>query len=172
MTSTTLARRRLATPVGELVLVASDQGLRAVLWPDDRPGRVRLDPCADTASHPVLDAAARQLDEYFAGERDTFDLALDPLGTEFQRVVWDALTRIPSGTTLTYGQLATQVGRPGAARAVGAAVGRNPLSVVVPCHRVVGSDGTLTGFAGGLPAKEWLLAHETAVSVPGAGGST
>lgn len=102
----------------------------------------------------------RQLDEYFAGSRATFDLPLAPAGTPFQRRVWEALTRIPWGTTVTYGELAVRAGHRGAARAVGAAVGRNPISIVVPCHRVVGADGTLTGYAGGIDRKATLLALE------------
>ena len=105
---------------------------------------------------------ARQLDEYFDGSRTTFDLPLAPAGTPFQRRVWDELTRIPLGTTVTYGELAARAGHPGAARAVGAAVGRNPISIVVPCHRVVGADGTLTGYAGGVGRKAALLALEAA----------
>jgi methylated-DNA-[protein]-cysteine S-methyltransferase len=103
-----------------------------------------------------------QLDEYFAGSRATFDLALAPAGTPFQQRVWAELARIPAGTTVTYGELARRAGRPGAARAVGAAVGRNPVSIVVPCHRVVGSDGALTGYAGGIARKAFLLALEGA----------
>lgn len=105
-------------------------------------------------------AVERELDEYFAGSRQQFDLRLAPTGTPFQLAVWAQLRRIPCGGTITYGELAQRVGRPGAARAVGAAVGRNPISIIVPCHRVVGADGTLTGFAGGLDRKRALLAIE------------
>jgi methylated-DNA-[protein]-cysteine S-methyltransferase len=148
------------SPVGELTLVASDAGLVAVLWPDDRPGRVPLPDDVADGPHPVLEAAATQLAEFFAGTRTDFALPLAPAGTPFQRKVWDLLATVPHGTTTTYGELAAEVGGPSKARAVGAAVGRNPLSIVVPCHRVVGASGALTGFAGGLPAKRWLLAHE------------
>jgi methylated-DNA-[protein]-cysteine S-methyltransferase len=158
--TTPLHHRRLDTPVGTLTVVASDAGLRAVLWPDDRPGRVPLEPTSEQGESPLLDAAVDQLEAYFAGRSDRFDLVLDPRGTPFQLAVWEALTAIEPGTTTTYGQLAAAVGRPSAARAVGAAVGRNPLSVIVPCHRVIGRDGTLTGFAGGMTAKRWLLDHE------------
>lgn len=178
-----LAVRRYASPVGELVLIAGPSGLAAVLWPDDeRPVRVgaRIDArelvaaetpslSADSAEAPtgdsalvqaLLDEAARQLDEYFAGSRFVFDLPLDPVGTDFQVTVWRSLADIGYGETSTYGEQAARIGRPTAVRAVGAANGRNPLSIVLPCHRVVGSDGRLTGFAGGLEAKEFLLDHE------------
>jgi methylated-DNA-[protein]-cysteine S-methyltransferase len=108
----------------------------------------------------LLDRAVEQLAEYFAGERQEFDLPLDPVGTEFQVRVWRSLAQIGFGETWTYGRQAEWLGRPGASRAVGAANGRNPLSIVLPCHRVVGASGSLTGFAGGLGAKRWLLAHE------------
>ena len=106
------------------------------------------------------DAAARQLSEYFAGDRTDFDLDLAPSGTDFQRKVWTALSQIPYGTTESYGQLALRIGQPTASRAVGLANGRNPIAIVVPCHRVIGSSGTLTGYAGGLERKRWLLEHE------------
>jgi methylated-DNA-[protein]-cysteine S-methyltransferase len=150
----------MASLVGTLTLAASDAGLVAVLWEDDRPGRVVLGETQAGDAHPVLRVAATQLAEYFAGTRTAFDLPLAPRGTAFQRAVWDALLIIPYGETRSYGALAAQIGRPSAARAVGAANGRNPLSIVVPCHRVIGSAGALTGFAGGLPAKERLLALE------------
>lgn len=108
----------------------------------------------------ILDRAAAQLGEYFAGERTTFDLELAPEGTEFQQKVWMLLRAIPFGETRSYGQLATKLKRPTASRAVGAANGRNPLGIIVPCHRVIGASGDLTGYAGGLPMKRWLLAHE------------
>ncbi len=149
------------TPVGDLTLVASENGLKAILWPDDKPGRVRFGhPLTTDDSNPYLRKAAEQLDEYFAGSRRAFDIPLDLDGTAFQRAVWGALQEIPFGKTITYGELAEELGRPTAARAVGAAVGRNPVSVVIPCHRVVGRDGSLTGFAGGLDAKIRLLELE------------
>lgn len=148
-----------ASPVGELTLVADDDGLVAVLWPDDRrPVVDDLGPAAPTDA--VLVATARQLDEYFAGTRREFDLPLAPRGEPFQQRVWALLRDIPYGETRTYGELARALGQPGAAQAVGAANGANPLSIVVPCHRVVGSDGSLTGFAGGLAAKRHLLTLE------------
>lgn len=162
-----LAFTTIETPVGTLTLVASDVGLRAVLWPGDDPERVRLGTRSEDAAHPVLTAAAAQLDEYFRGERVEFALPLDPVGTEFQRAAWDALRQIPYGTTISYGEQAARMGDRRKARAVGAANGRNPLSIVVPCHRVVGSSGSLTGFAGGVDTKSWLLAHERRHAVPG-----
>ncbi|MGI8793902.1 MAG: methylated-DNA--[protein]-cysteine S-methyltransferase [Acidimicrobiales bacterium] len=154
------------SPVGALTLAASDNGLRAVLWPDDRPGRVPLPQTTPTAAsrHRVLAAAADQLTEYFEGGRRQFDLALDLHGTPFSVQTWQALADISYGDTLTYGSLANLLGRPGAARAVGAAVGRNPVSIILPCHRVLGADGALTGFAGGTGTKRWLLDHERRVA--------
>ena len=154
----------LESPVGRLTLVASDQGLAAVLWENDPPRRVRLDIVGEDADHPVLTAAATQLTEYFAGERTEFTLALDPVGTPFQQRVWNALRTIPFGETRTYSDIARQIGRPAATRAVGAANGRNPLSIIAPCHRVIGADGALTGFAGGLGVKARLLALEHGMS--------
>ena len=156
------------SPVGPLTVVASDAGLRAVLWPADGAGgdraRVPLPGTVENDDHPVLVAARRQLTEYFAGERTEFDLPLDPVGTPFQQSAWTALRTIPFGETITYGEQARRMGDDRKARAVGAANGKNPLSIIVPCHRVVGSDGSLTGFAGGVETKAWLLAHERAVS--------
>ncbi len=152
--------KRMASPVGRLTLVASDEGLAAILWEDDRPGRVPVHLDVEEDRHPVLLETERQLREYFAGRRTEFALALDVSGTAFQRAVWDALRAIPFGETRSYGDIAGQIGRPTAARAIGAASGRNPVSIVTPCHRVVGSSGGLTGFAGGLEAKARLLALE------------
>jgi methylated-DNA-[protein]-cysteine S-methyltransferase len=152
--------KRMQSPVGRLTLVASDKGLAAILWENDRPGRVPLSIGGEENDHPVLVEAERQLGEYFAGRRKQFTLPLDLSGTAFQRKVWTALLTIPFGETRSYAQIARQIGTPGAARAVGAANQRNPVSIVAPCHRVVGSDGALTGFAGGLDVKENLLAFE------------
>ena len=163
----TLASTTLDTPVGTLTLVASDDGLVAILWPNDAPGRVRLGPMDERPHHPVLLAAKRQLGDYFAGRRTAFDLPLDWRGTDFQKSVWAALLTIPFGETRSYAAIARQVGRPTAFRAVGAANGRNPLSIVAPCHRVIGSDGTPTGFAGGLDAKRILLGLERTGSISG-----
>lgn len=158
----TLCTRSVPSPVGELLLVASDVGLRAVLWPDD--DRLSFDDDLVECDHPILEAAETQLAEYFAGERTEFDLPLDPQGTDFQVATWKALADIPYGETATYGEQAERIGRPSAVRAVGAANGRNPLSIVLPCHRVIGADGSLTGFAGGIEAKRTLLDLERGVS--------
>ncbi len=153
------------TPVGRLMLVASPVGLRAVLWEGEDRRRVPLGPFVATDGEPapgLLADTAGQLDEYFAGRRRRFDLPLDPVGTPFQRAAWGALTGIAYGTTTTYAEQAARLGDRRRARAVGAANGRNPLSIVLPCHRVVGGDGALTGFAGGLAAKRYLLDLEQA----------
>lgn len=149
--------KTVASPVGPLKLVASDKGLAAILWAHDRPGRVRLGDLVADGAHPVLRSAEAQLGAYFAGRRGRFDLALDMAGTDFQKTVWAALLAIPYGATRTYGALAAAIGSPKASRAVGAACGRNPVSIMVPCHRAVGSTGALTGFAGGLETKRFLL---------------
>lgn len=149
--------KTVPSPVGELKLIASDKGLVAILWENDKPNRVRLDKLKENAEHPVLLKTEQQLNEYFAGKRKEFAIALDMRGTRFQNDVWNALLAIPFGETRTYGQLAKQLGRPLASRAVGAANGRNPVSIIVPCHRVIGSTGKLTGFAGGLDTKAHLL---------------
>ena len=144
------------TPVGPLLLVAEDGGLTALHF-GAGPGPGERD---DT--DPVLVATATQLREYFAGDRKEFDLPLAPRGTEFQRAVWQRLCEIPYGTTVTYGELARRVGNPAASRAVGLANGRNPIAIVVPCHRVIGSNGKLIGFAGGVDTKRTLLGLESA----------
>jgi len=154
-----------STPVGRLTLVASERGLAAILWENDDPRRVRLGPLREApAGHPVLDETARQLGEYFAGERTRFSLPLDFTGTPFQQAVWRELIAIPFGETRSYGEIAARIGRPKAVRAVGAANGRNPVSIVAACHRVIGRNGALTGFAGGLETKAALLAHERGVA--------
>jgi methylated-DNA-[protein]-cysteine S-methyltransferase len=156
----TLAYKMMVSPVGALKLVASDMGLVAILWNDDRLGRVRLGDMVAIERQAILVETERQLGEYFAGKRKAFSVALDMRGTRFQRDVWEALLGIPFGETRSYGQLARQLGNPRATRAVGAANGRNPLSIIVPCHRVIGSSGKLTGFAGGLDTKAYLLRLE------------
>ena len=153
--------RSIQTPVGRLTLVASRDGLVAVLWPDERPGRVALDAIfRDGIDNQHIRAAADQLSDFFVGRRRSFDVPLDMRGTSFQREVWAALTTIPFGETRSYRDIAEAIGRPAACRAVGAANGRNPVSIIVPCHRVIGTGGSLTGFAGGLEAKRWLLSLE------------
>lgn len=150
------------SPVGKLLLAADDAGLRLIQFPKSKHA---VEPQADWrfADHPELARAKRQLDEYFAGKRQSFDLQLAPQGTDFQRQVWFALADIPWGATRSYAQLAGAVGRPRATRAVGAANGRNPLPIVLPCHRVIGADGSLTGYGGGLPTKQFLLGLEGAL---------
>jgi methylated-DNA-[protein]-cysteine S-methyltransferase len=150
----------MPSPVGELTLVSSDAGLVAVLWPHDDFDRVRLGERVADDAHPVLIAAAAQLGAYFAGKRTAFDLPLDFRGTDFQKSVWAALLTIPFGETRSYGDIARAIGQPTASRAVGAANGSNPISIIAPCHRVIGANGSLTGFAGGMAAKRLLLALE------------
>jgi methylated-DNA-[protein]-cysteine S-methyltransferase len=162
------ARRHLVlvdTPVGPLTLVAEDDALVAVWMVDQRhhPGDAAHGP-ASGLDDPVLALAAEQLRQYFAGERTAFDLPLAPRGTEFQRQVWHALLEIPFGETTSYGELAQRLGSPGASRAVGLANGRNPIGIVIPCHRVVGSAGSLTGYGGGLERKRLLLDLESRVA--------
>ncbi|KFD18095.1 MULTISPECIES: methylated-DNA--[protein]-cysteine S-methyltransferase [Tatumella] len=152
--------RLLLTPVGELTLIAGEQGLAAVAWENERPSRIRAHPELRVTDHPVLEQAAYQLTEYFNCQRQTFDLPLQFEGTPFQCEVWQALREIPYGETRSYRDIAERIHRPKAMRAVGAANGRNPLSVIVPCHRVIGANGSLTGFAGGLDVKQQLLTLE------------
>lgn len=164
MQPSNLFTRSIATPIGRLDVVAHDTAVVSIWFEHDQHGgrpapAVRVEP----GEHPLLDRAVAQLEEYFAGTRTEFDLPLDPTGTAFQHQVWDALRRIPFGETITYGQQALMLGDRNKSRAVGAANGKNPIPIVVPCHRVVGSNGHLTGFAGGLDAKAWLLDHERAV---------
>jgi methylated-DNA-[protein]-cysteine S-methyltransferase len=150
------------TPVGVLRVVVGARGVRAVLWPGDTDRRVGVGDTSGGGSEAdaVLGETVRQLQQYFAGDRRDFDLPLDPVGTEFQQQVWQVLRGIPYGETISYGEQARRLGDVNKSRAVGAANGRNPISIIVPCHRVVGSTGKLTGFAGGLDTKAWLLRHE------------
>jgi methylated-DNA-[protein]-cysteine S-methyltransferase len=157
-----LAYKLVASPIGMLKLVASTKGLVAILWENDKPRRVRLAGEVEEALHPVLVRTEIELSEYFAGKRDKFSVPLDMRGTTFQKQVWQALLAIPFGETRTYSNLANRLGNPAATRAVGAANGRNPIAIVVPCHRVIGATGSLTGFAGGLQAKAHLLNLEGA----------
>jgi len=156
----TLSYRFVDSPIGRLKLVASDKGLVAILWEHEDSRCVRLLDVTENPQHPMLVRAQAELKEYFAGERTAFSVPLDMRGTSFQRQVWEALLGIPFGETRTYGELARQLGNPQATRAVGAANGRNPIAIVVPCHRVIGFSGKLTGFAGGLDAKAHLLRLE------------
>jgi methylated-DNA-[protein]-cysteine S-methyltransferase len=162
---TAYATTTVPSPVGTLTLLASDAGLRAILWEGEAPGdRVPWPPdVREDPNHPVLMAAREQLQEYFAGDRRSFDVPIDLHGTPFQVKVWRALASIPYGETTTYGEQARMVGDAKKARAVGAANGKNPVSIILPCHRVVGADGTLTGFAAGLESKRALLDLEASV---------
>lgn len=158
----------IPSPVGTLTAVASRHGLRALLWAGHDPARAGLAGSPrHAADDPVLAETARQLDAYFAGTLRRFDLTLDLHGTPFQLAAWRALADIPYAATRTYAEQAGRIGRPRAFRAVGAANGRNPISIVLPCHRVVGSDGSLTGFAAGIETKRWLLEHEQRVAASG-----
>ena len=148
-------RDQLSTPLGTLTLEATDQGLSSVRFPN------RARPCAGQSSDsPALSQAKRELTAYFAGELKQFSVPLDWQGTDFQQLVWEALTHVPYGETVSYADVARAIGRPKSARPTGGAVGANPLPIIVPCHRVIGSDQTLTGFTGGLNIKVALLKLE------------
>ena len=152
-----------SSPVGELLLTASD-GMLTELSMVLKQGRPALYPKPEwRRDDAALRTAREQLEAFFAGELQNFNLPLRMTGTPFQKQVWQGLLEIPYGTTISYATLATQIGRPGASRAVGAANGRNPIGIIVPCHRVIGADGTLTGYGGGLDRKEWLISHEASV---------
>lgn len=160
----------MPSPVGDLILTASETGLTGVYFPTSRHGPPPVQPHPVTPSADgaggtaeVLDRVEEQLREYFGGSRTSFELPLEPTGTEFQLRVWELLRRIPYGVTTSYGDLARRLGDPHKSRAVGAANGANPIPIIVPCHRVVGSRGELTGFGGGLERKRWLLEHEGAL---------
>ncbi len=158
------ASRSMDAPFGAITLYATADALVGVSFPGQKePGAILVDPDLEAAAAPILDQTVAQLGEYFAGTRQSFDLPLAPAGTTFQCSAWEALRRIPFGQTRSYGWQATHLGNPKASRAVGGANGRNPISIIVPCHRVVGADGTLTGFGGGLDTKQWLLDHEQTV---------
>ena len=158
---TLLAHRTLSSPLGDILIAASEYGVVSVEFVDDQPIAVHE---GSGTSAGIAQRAAKQLAEYFAGKRREFDVPLAPEGTEFQLSVWKALGRIPYATTVSYKQQATWVGNPKATRAVGSANGRNPIAIVVPCHRVIGSDGRPTGYASGIERKLWLLDHERAVT--------
>jgi methylated-DNA-[protein]-cysteine S-methyltransferase len=153
------------SPVGPLTLVARD-GVLTGLYMDRQRYRPAEEIFGEPDASPFAEAA-RQLRDYFRGTRTDFDLPLDLRGTEFQRRVWAELRTVPFGRTVTYAELAERIGRPTAARAVGLANGHNPVSIIVPCHRVVGTGGALTGYGGGLARKRWLLAHEGGAAVLG-----
>lgn len=151
---------KMKSPVGILTLVASEEGLCAVLWENEKDGRVKIDIGQESKDDKFLRIAERQLSEFFKGTRTRFELELDMQGTDFQKKVWRALTKIPYGKTASYLDIARKIGQPTASRAVGMANGKNPISIIVPCHRVIGANGKLTGYAGGLDAKEILLSLE------------
>lgn len=151
---------RIASPLGPLLLAATEQGIRGVYF-DQHRYPPRMEAWREHDAHPLLRSLTLQLEEFFAGKRERFTLPLDLVGTPFQCAVWQALQELPFGARSTYRAIATQVGKPAAVRAVGTAIGRNPVSIVVPCHRVVGSDGSLHGYAGGLTRKQSLLELET-----------
>ncbi|MCU4358218.1 methylated-DNA--[protein]-cysteine S-methyltransferase [Acinetobacter ursingii] len=148
------------SPVGQLKLVANEHALVAILWDNENPKRVRLAELIEEVSHPILLNTQQQLIEYFSGQRKVFDIPLDFEGTDFRKKVWSALLTIPYGETRSYKQIAQQLGHEKAVRAVGAANGKNPISIIAPCHRVIGAGGALVGFAGGLDKKEILLRLE------------
>ncbi|MDM1246885.1 methylated-DNA--[protein]-cysteine S-methyltransferase [Acinetobacter sp. R933-2] len=157
-----LSFMEMPSPVGILKLVATDTALVAVLWENEDPKRVRLAELIENTQHLILLETQKQLNEYFAGQRQKFDVPLDFEGTEFQQKVWQALLTIPFGETRSYKDIAEQIGNVKAVRAVGAANGKNPISIIAPCHRVVGANGKLVGFAGGLENKNVLLKLESA----------
>lgn len=148
-------RAYLRTPLGLLEIIDEGGAVTEVHF-------IQPSPTVRSEASPSLDACVRQLDEYFAGRRRRFDLNLDPRGTDFEKRVWDELLKIPFGKTSSYGQIAETIGRSRAVRAVGGANGKNPIAVIIPCHRVIGGKGTLVGYGGGLWRKEWLLTHEHA----------
>jgi|SRR6185437_8256735 len=152
--------KTINSPVGKLKLFASNEALVGILWEREKPNRTHIESFVEKINHPILIETEKQLNEYFAGERKQFDLKLDFIGTDFQKQVWQALLTIPYGETRSYGQIAQQLNNPKSVRAVGAANGKNPISIIAPCHRVIGASGDLTGFAGGMENKELLLRLE------------
>jgi len=156
------------SPIGPL-LVTAEHGAITRLWMSEQRHQSSQPDPSWVRDDSVFDEVADELEAYFAGERTTFDVPLAPAGTQFQRQVWDGLRTIPYGTTCSYGELAAQIGRAGASRAVGLANGRNPISIIIPCHRVIGSSGTLTGYGGGLARKQWLLDLERGTGQLGGG---
>lgn len=155
-TQTQYVCKMMDSPVGPLLLIASEKALVSLLWKNS-VGALNDFATPEVKNHPILTKVEIQLNEYFKGERTTFDIPIDPAGTEFQKNVWKQLSKIPYGKTITYGEQAKRLSKPTASRAVGAANGKNPIGIIVPCHRVVGASGSLTGFAGGIEAKKFLL---------------
>ena len=158
------SRGTFEAPFGVLTVVGSDLGIRYVMFNNDaHPKPLERLHISDSEIHDSVNDAITQLDEYFNGSRRDFELPLDLQGTEFQVAAWNALADIPYGRTASYGQQAASIGRPKAVRAIGGANGRNPVAIVLPCHRIVGADGSLTGFGGGIEVKKWLLDHEQSI---------
>ena len=158
------SRRTCEAPFGVVTVVGSGLGIRFVMFSNDaHPKPLEKLHISDTEIHESVNAAITQLEEYFSGSRHDFELPLDLHGTEFQVAAWNALAEIPYGRTASYGQQAASIGRPKAVRAIGGANGRNPVAIVLPCHRIVGADGSLTGFGGGIEVKKWLLDHEQSI---------
>lgn len=149
--------KTISSPVGRLKIVGNDNGLAAILWENDNPKRIKLGVPIENKTHPILIQTEQELAEYFAGNRKLFSVNLNFVGTKFQKKVWQALLTIPFGETRSYGQIAKQIGNSKASRAVGAANGKNPISIIAPCHRVIGTSGKLVGFVGGLKIKAHLL---------------
>lgn len=158
--------KKMASPVGELTLIASETALICILWEKEDTSRMHVEPGTEAIEHPVLTVAEQELQAYFAGTRTSFTTPIQFHGTEFQKQVWHALLTIPFGETRTYGQIAAQIGNPQAVRAVGGAANKNPISIIAPCHRVVGGNGKLVGFAGGLKIKNYLLSLEACKRQP------
>jgi methylated-DNA-[protein]-cysteine S-methyltransferase len=167
-----LVQTQIGSPVGELTLVASKDYLMVLTWGDAKSQSTRVAELIGQASmctpseQPLLGESVRQLEEYFRGSRQEFDLPLRPRGTPFQMAAWQVLREIPYGETINYARQAERAGSPKGSRAVGSANGRNPIAIVIPCHRVIGADGSLTGFGGGIDTKRWLLDHEQRVHMP------
>lgn len=163
MPSTTLLWTKMPSPIGDLLLVGRRDALVGLYVADHE--RCPTVPTTCVRDDEAFEEVRRQVEEYFAGTRRTFDVPLDLLGSPFQRRVWEALLEVPYGATASYGDIARSIGHPTGARAVGAANGRNPVSIIVPCHRVIGSDGRLTGYGWGTTRKAWLLDHERAAAM-------
>lgn len=156
----------ITSPVGILTLVTDNKSLTQIGWENPGSVPVERDPAYEDENHPLLLQAAEELNEYFAGKRQSFSIDVNPEGTEFQKKVWKALLTIPFGKTKTYGEIAALIGNPDAVRAVGGAANKNPVPVIIPCHRVIGADGKLVGFGGGLQRKEYLLEVEGKKRIP------
>lgn len=157
----TLNYKIITSPVGHLKIVTNDKSLLAVLWDNEKPNRVKLEQMEEKKSHPLILETEKQLNEYFHNQRKNFDLPIEPKGTSFQQNVWALLNQISYGNTCTYKDIAQQMNQPNAVRAVGTAIGRNPISIIIPCHRVIATNGGLAGFAGGLDRKKTLLDLES-----------